>query len=164
MSWYDRPGCSRYPARRMALENCWRIDINDWIAISYLLAQDQLAKLLRSVPRSPHFNNQSQELLLMLFNPTLTIACFGQLGKIETFTPSPEYLAMMAMAALIITAFVVAWTALYKHFDAIGYITSHYVVYPPCNPPIPLPESPQPDMPLHPLILELLPSYHSMAN
>jgi hypothetical protein len=61
------------------------------------------------------------------------------------------------MAPLDIAAFVVAWTAIYKHFDAIGYMPLEYVVYPPHDPPIPLPTSPQPDMPLYPLILELLP-------
>jgi hypothetical protein len=57
------------------------------------------------------------------------------------------------MAPLDIAAFAAAWTALYRQLDAIGYIPSDYGAYPPHNPPIPLPQTPQPDMPLHPLIL-----------
>lgn len=60
------------------------------------------------------------------------------------------------MAPLNIAAIVAAWTALYKQLDDIGYIPSPYVAYPVHNPPIPVPQSPQVDMPLHPLVLELL--------
>lgn len=58
---------------------------------------------------------------------------------------------------LDIPAFVAAWTALFKHFDAIGYIPSECtVLYPPYSPALPLPQTPAADMPLNPLILELL--------
>lgn len=40
------------------------------------------------------------------------------------------------MAPLDVPAFVEAWTALYKHFDAIGYIPPGYVIYPPFSPPL----------------------------
>jgi hypothetical protein len=35
------------------------------------------------------------------------------------------------MAPLDVPAFVEAWTALYTHFDAIGYIPPEHVIYPP---------------------------------
>jgi hypothetical protein len=68
------------------------------------------------------------------------------------------------MAPLDIAAFAAAWAALYRQLDAIGYIPSDYVAYPPHNPPMPLPQTPQPDMPLHPLVLELLPRFPYPAD
>ena len=63
------------------------------------------------------------------------------------------------MAPLAIEAFVTAWTAFYKTLDSIGFFPPqrHYVEYPPHNPSVPVPLTPQPDMPLHPLVLEVLP-------
>ncbi|KAH8689190.1 hypothetical protein BGW36DRAFT_78478 [Talaromyces proteolyticus] len=58
------------------------------------------------------------------------------------------------MAPLNITAFAEAWTALYAHFNAIGYLPSKSVVYPPFSPALPLVHD---SIDLHPLILELLP-------
>ncbi|CRG86692.1 hypothetical protein PISL3812_03702 [Talaromyces islandicus] len=40
------------------------------------------------------------------------------------------------MAPLDVSAFVEAWTALYAHFDAIGYFPPDYVIHPPFSPPL----------------------------
>jgi hypothetical protein len=40
------------------------------------------------------------------------------------------------MAPLDVPAFVEAWTALYAHFDAIGYFPPDYVIHPPFSPPL----------------------------
>lgn len=76
------------------------------------------------------------------------------------------------MAPLNIPAFVAAWKAIYTHFETIGYIPDQTVAYPPhTSSPIPLPDDDAIDqIPLHPLILELLPqlpypvSYESSCN
>lgn len=54
---------------------------------------------------------------------------------------------------LNVTAFVEAWTALYTHFNAIGYIPPHDVVYPPFSPPLPVPQD---SLNVHPLTIDLL--------
>ena len=72
------------------------------------------------------------------------------------------------MPLLDITAFASAWTALYTHFHAIGYLPPNSVSYPPHTPALPIPVPPpgsnslqtllpplRPD--LHPLVLSLLP-------
>lgn len=61
------------------------------------------------------------------------------------------------MAPLDIPAFVAAWTAIYTHFEAIGYIPDETVAHPHASPSIPLLEGDMAEIPLHPLVLELLP-------
>lgn len=69
------------------------------------------------------------------------------------------------MAPLDIPAFVAAWTSIYNHFEAIGYIPDDTVTHPhasspPIRLPLPLPEGDdmaENEIPLHPLVLELLP-------
>lgn len=61
------------------------------------------------------------------------------------------------MATLDIPAFVAAWTAIYTHFEAISHIPDETVTHPHASPPIPLPEGDMAEIPLHPLVLELLP-------
>lgn len=57
------------------------------------------------------------------------------------------------MAPLDVPAFVEAWTALYAHFDAIGYIPPDYVIHPPFSPPL---LALQGAVTVHPVALELL--------
>jgi hypothetical protein len=54
------------------------------------------------------------------------------------------------MVHLNVTAFVEAWTALYTHFNAVGYIPPDYVVYPPFSPSLPAPQN---SLNVHPLVL-----------
>ncbi|QKX56203.1 uncharacterized protein TRUGW13939_03303, partial [Talaromyces rugulosus] len=57
------------------------------------------------------------------------------------------------MVPLDVPAFVVAWTALYVHFDAISYIPPDYIIYPPFSPPL---LALQDQVNIHPVALKLL--------